>query len=180
MLKTILAGTTALAIAGGGLAIAQSGPRTDGPRWHRNAEDAGAMADARIAALKAALRLTPEQEKSWPAFETALRDLAKQRADRISQRRTDGNAPRPDVVERMHRAADALSTRGAGLKKLGDAADPLYKSLDESQKRRFAALLPMRGDGSAERHGRRFGEARGFNDSAQQHDHRGHHGRDWR
>src|SRR5262245_11655614 len=118
MLKAILAGTTALAIAGGGLALAQSGPRNDGPRWQRNADNISAMQDARIAALKAALRLNAEQEKNWPAFETALRDLAKQRADRINQRRTATNAPRPDAVQRMQQRADTLSTRGAGLKKL--------------------------------------------------------------
>ena len=34
----------------------------DGPRWHPSAEDRSAFTDARIAALKAGLRLTPEQE----------------------------------------------------------------------------------------------------------------------
>ena len=37
---------------------------------------------ARIAALKAGLRLTPAQEKNWSALETALRDVAKDRAAR--------------------------------------------------------------------------------------------------
>jgi hypothetical protein len=38
-----------------------------------------AFTDARIAALKTALRLTPEQEKNWPAVEQALRDISKER-----------------------------------------------------------------------------------------------------
>jgi hypothetical protein len=33
-----------------------------------------------------------------------------------------------------------MSDAGAALKKLADATDPLYKSLDENQKRRFAIL----------------------------------------
>ena len=33
----------------------------------------------------------------------------------------------------------------AGLKKLADASEPLYKSLDDGQKRRFGALLRMGG-----------------------------------
>ena len=33
----------------------------------------------------------------------------------------------------------------AGLKKLADAAEPLYKSLDDGQKRRFGTLLRMGG-----------------------------------
>ena len=44
-----------------------------------SAEDFAAFTDARIAALKAGLRLTPAQEKNWPALETALREQAKER-----------------------------------------------------------------------------------------------------
>ena len=40
---------------------------------------------ARIAALKAGLKLTPAQEKNWPALETALREQAKARAARIAE-----------------------------------------------------------------------------------------------
>ena len=38
-----------------------------------------------------------------------------------------------------------MTSRADGLKKLADAADPLYKSLDDGQKRRFAVLLHMGG-----------------------------------
>ena len=52
----------------------------DGPRFeHRHRlspEDRAAFIDARIAALKAGLELTPDQAKNWPAFEQALRDMA--------------------------------------------------------------------------------------------------------
>ena len=44
-------------------------------------EDRAALVDARIAALRTGLRLTPDQEKNWPAVETAIRDLAKQRGE---------------------------------------------------------------------------------------------------
>jgi hypothetical protein len=36
--------------------------------------------------------------------------------------------------------ADDLTTRGATLKSVADAAAPLYQSLDEAQKRRFVTL----------------------------------------
>ena len=39
-------------------------------------EDRAAFVDARIAAVKAGLKLTPEQEKNWPAVESAVRDFA--------------------------------------------------------------------------------------------------------
>ena len=43
------------------------------------------MADARIAQLKADLRLTPDQDKNWDAFRSALHDMAQRRADRMTK-----------------------------------------------------------------------------------------------
>src|SRR5215510_4907339 len=154
MWKAIVAGTAALAIAGTSLVYAQQRGGRDGMMqgWQPNTDDLRAFGEARIAALKAGLTLTPEQEKNWPTFEQAARDLAKVRMDRISAMR---NAPaNNDPVERLRQRATALSETGAALKKLADAADPLYKSLDENQKRRFAILNRLAGLGRAGLHGR--------------------------
>ena len=143
MWKTVIAGTTVLAIAGATLAFADqgSGKSDHAQRWRPNAADITAFGDARIAALKAGLQLTAEQEKNWPAVETAMRDLAKQRADRFASR---ANAERPkDPVERLMRHAESMERRGAALKKLADAAGPLYQSLNEDQKHRFTLLARM-------------------------------------
>jgi zinc resistance-associated protein len=170
--KTIAAGTIALMLAGAGAALAQSAPpregarmQHDGTRMQHSAEDVAAFTDARIAGLKAGLKLTAEQEKNWPAVEAALRDLAKQRAERANARaerrdarRAGSNAtqPAPDAIARMREGADAMTARAANLKKLADASEPLYKSLDDSQKSRFGALLRMGGrDGHGRHHGRR-------------------------
>jgi hypothetical protein len=50
-------------------------------------------------------------------------------------------------VELMQRRADRLMQRGADLKKLADAWEPLYKTLSEDQKKRmaFASYVVMRG-----------------------------------
>ena len=154
MWKAIVAGTAALAIAGTSLVYAQQRGGRDGMMqgWQPNTEDLRAFGEARLAALKAGLMLTPEQEKNWPAFEQAARDLAKARMERISAMR---NAPaNNDPVERLRQRATALSDTGAALKKLADAADPLYRSLDENQKRRFAILNRLAGLGRAGLHGR--------------------------
>lgn len=146
MMKTFLAGTAALAIVGATFAIAEPGSFAasgDGAfqrvqRWRPSAEDISAFSDARIAALHAGLRLTADQEKNWPPVEGALRDLAKQRLERFAAR---ASADRPqDPIERLNLRADAMGKRAASLKKLADAAGPLYKSLDESQKHRFVML----------------------------------------
>jgi hypothetical protein len=169
--QTIAAGTIALMLAGAGAALAQSTPSRDGARPQISTEDSAAFTDARIAGLKAGLKLTAEQEKNWPAVETALRDLAKQRAERANARaerrearRAGSNAtqPAPDAIARMREGADAMTARAAGMKKLADASEPLYKSLDDGQKRRFGALLRVGGrDGGGrdghDRHGHRRG-----------------------
>ena len=145
MWKAIVAGTAALAIAGTSLVYAQQRSGRDGmmQRFQPNAEDLRAFGEARLAALKAGLLLTPEQEKNWPAFEQAARDYGKVRMDRLAALRS-GTAS-DDPVERLRQRATAMSEAGAALKKLADATDPLYKSLDENQKRRFAILNRVTG-----------------------------------
>lgn len=165
MLKTVLAGAAALAIAGTSLVYAQQGPGgPDRPhRWRPSAEDISAFGDARIAAIHAGLKLTPEQEKHWPAVESALRGLAKQRSERFAAR---ASAERPkDPVERLALRAEVMTQRGAALKTLADAAKPLYASLDEGQKHRFAMLARIGGGG-------RFGHGQGREGFM----HRGPHG----
>jgi zinc resistance-associated protein len=176
MWKTAAVGAAALMIAGSMIVYAQQGPGFDAPRgtdaprgygapremhrfgdWHPTAQDLAAFADARIAALHAGLTLTPDQEKSWPPFEQALRDIAKMRIDRLSAPRDDTTPASP--IERLQRRAEAMTTRGAALKRLADAASPLYQSLDDAQKRRFAMLArfmrPRDGGGMMMHH--RFG-----------------------
>jgi zinc resistance-associated protein len=165
MWKAIVAGIAALAITGTSLVCAQQGGRRDDVQtWQPSAEDLRAFGEARLAALKAGLSLTPEQAKNWPAFEQAARDLGKLRIDRRVALRSA--PPSNDPVERLRRRATAMSDTGAALKKLADAAEPLYKSLDEDQRLIGAGRDQFRGresDGSfrrGPRHTERFGEQR--------------------
>ncbi len=143
MWKTVLAGATALAIGGTALAYAHpsEGRGDRAQRWRPSAQDITAFGDARIAALKAGLELNADQEKHWPAVESAMRDLAKQRADRFAARRETKTPDSP--IERLGRRAEAMQSRGAALKKLADAAGPLYTSLDDAQKHRFMVLARL-------------------------------------
>jgi zinc resistance-associated protein len=144
MWKAVLAGVAALTIAGSSLGLAQQAPR-DGERYRPTAEDLAALTDARIAALRAGLKLNAEQEKNWPAVDAAMRGLARQRADRVTANQADRDrAPRQsDAIERLRSGAAAMTTRAAALTRLADAAEPLYRSLDEGQKHRFGMLLRM-------------------------------------
>ena len=118
--------------------LTEQGKRTRGDRARMSTEDRQALTDARIAAIRTGLKLTPDQEKNWPAVETAIRNLSKQRADRMAAR---GDAPRQrDLIARMRARAETMGERAAGLKSLADASEPLYKSLDDGQKRRLRVL----------------------------------------
>jgi hypothetical protein len=142
MLKTIAAGVTVLTLAAGASVYAQQPPAgpDSGPRRQFGTEDRAAFLDARISALHAGLRLNTEQEKAWPAFEQAYRDLATARRDRSADPRTEESL---DPGQRAQRNADALAARSAALKRYADAVTPLYQSLDDNQKRRFAILSRM-------------------------------------
>jgi hypothetical protein len=105
--------------------------------------------NARTARIKADLRLTPEQEKNWGGFDSAMREIAKTNADRlvaIRAERTQQKGP-TNFIDQMRMEAKYLSERSAERKKLADAAEPLYASLDDRQKQRFARELARLGGG---------------------------------
>ncbi|MGB8277026.1 MAG: Spy/CpxP family protein refolding chaperone [Methylovirgula sp.] len=102
-------------------------------------EDRAAFLTARIAALHAGLELTPDQDKLWPPVETALRDFSKLVAAE-REKFHDEKHPR-DPVARVRLRGDNLIARGQALKKIADAAAPLYAALTDAQKHRLPILL---------------------------------------
>jgi LTXXQ motif family protein len=194
MKKVLLAGVAALAIAGTTVVYAQHRPWLEHMRM--SPEDRAAFTDARIAAVHAGLKLTPDQEKLWPPLEAAVRDFVKLRIDRANARM---NAAKPDdskdaqkpgePVARLRERADNMVASGTALKKIADAADPLYKTLDDGQKRRLKILTHMahhsEGDGWRHREFQRDRDrdggdrGRGYDrdrDGGQGRDHGGHGG----
>ncbi|MGA2286911.1 Spy/CpxP family protein refolding chaperone [Bradyrhizobium sp.] len=152
MRKFTIAGIAALAIAGSTAVYAQHRPWFhEGMEHFRiSPEDRAAFADARIAAVHAGLKLNPDQEKLWPPVEAAVRDFAKLRIDRANARMNakpdDAQGQKPDdPVARLRERADNMATTAAALKKIADTADPLYKTLDDGQKRRLAVLTHRQG-----------------------------------
>ena len=151
MRKFAIAGMAALVIAGTTAVYAQH------HQWFRDyvgharmsPEDRAAMADAKIAAVHAGLKLSADQEKLWPPVESAVRELVKIRLDRAAARDAEREAARarpddqqqtPDPVARLRKRAETMMASAAAMKKIADAADPLYKTLDDGQKRRLALL----------------------------------------
>src|SRR3954469_4117666 len=138
MRKFAIAAVAVLAIAGSTAVYAQH--RHWGHGFSRmSPEDRSAYADARIASVHAGLKLTPDQEKLWPPVETAVKEFAKLRIDHANARMNamrDDNRDRQtadDPVARLRERAESMATTAAALKKIADAADPLYKTLDDGQ-----------------------------------------------
>ena len=153
MRSLAIAGVAALAIIGSTTVYAQYRPwfHEHMQQMRFSAEDRAAFADARIAAVHAGLKLTPDQEKLWPPVEAAVRDLVKLRIERSEARMTawreaEGQQKPEDPVAHLRERADAMAAMSTAMKKVADAADPLYKALDEDQKRRLA-VLTHRGGG---------------------------------
>lgn len=187
MWKSVLAGSLALALTGSGLAIAQ--PRPDprppqaGPPAPQSAPaqpsapaekppDAPPRSgletrlDERMASLRSRLALTPEQEKSWGAFEQAYREFAKQR---VESWRALREGPRGDnPIEAMQERADFMIRRASAMRQLADAALPLFRGLSAEQQRRFLDAAPPFGPGPG------WGGDRGPMDGRMGGGHRGH------
>jgi LTXXQ motif family protein len=95
-------------------------PATVGMR-HLSAADMNSLTDMRIGIVKAALQMTPDQEKYWPAVEEAIRARAKNRQarlERIAELHENGAMDAIHErypVEFMQRRAEMLVRRGADL-----------------------------------------------------------------
>jgi hypothetical protein len=128
MRKTLILVTTTAMLAGTaftGAAVARD--RSD--RTELTSSQITDRAAARAAQMKADLRLTPEQEKNWSAFETAVVDMwTKQTEQQIAWRnaraRQQGSA---DLIDEMRKDADQQIDDANARKKFADAAQPLQQ-----------------------------------------------------
>ena len=148
MLKIVAVGATALFVTVSTFAYAQTPSAREVERLTE--ADVAHLTDARVSVVKAALQLTADQEKLWPPVEDAIRARARDRQTRLanSQKEADELRGRSRLeilrdrnpIDFLKRRADALTERGADLKKLAEAWQPLYQTLTPDQKRRMAHL----------------------------------------
>ena len=103
--------------------------------------DTKRLTDLRVELVHAALQLTPEQEKYWPALEEAIRARSAGRLQRVAalQRLRDQKDVPP--LDLLRQRADNLNQRGTELKKLVDAWQPLNQTLNPEQKERMGILI---------------------------------------
>lgn len=124
---------------------ARSAPERDRP----TVSQLVAYDDARFARLKADLRMSKDQEGSWSKFESALKDISKERADRFiawtdeREKLAASTEPAvtPNLAERLRKQANAMAKHADDLKKLADASEPLLEKLDDTQKRQASEFI---------------------------------------
>jgi hypothetical protein len=165
MWKPVIAATAALALIGSSLVYAQQ----QNARGHRhlNPERFARVANARIAAIKAGLELTPDQAAKWGPYQQALQDLIQYRVQRMQARQAaqqqagqagqaapagqNAQASNPpahhrgggDPFARLSRRADGMTAASPVLKKVAEAGEPLYQSLSDAQKARFRMMTRL-------------------------------------
>ena len=109
----------------------------DGPP-QLTAEQIVANSDANIERIKTELKLTPEQEKHWSGFNSAMHYLGHNGADRLNLRIARAKRDPPDdIIEQMRNEAQFLNDRAVDQRNVADAAEPLFASLDDKQKAKF-------------------------------------------
>jgi hypothetical protein len=102
------------------------------------AEQIVANSDAYIERIKKELNLTPEQEKNWSSFSSAMHYLGHNGADRLNLRVARAQRDPPDdIIEQMRNEAQFLNDRSQDQRSVADAAEPLFASLDDKQKQIF-------------------------------------------
>lgn len=123
------------------------------------------LVDARVAAIKAGLKLSSDQERLWGPVETAIRTSASERYTRMQQFRENrdqrGNM---DFMQRLEQRNSMVNQGAQRSATLTTALRPLWDSFSEDQKRIAPRLMREAINGG-------WGERRGRGGRD------GHHGR---
>lgn len=153
-MKTIATIALAALLAGTGTyALAQQTPAPEAPaasqdqgrqdrRPRMSQDDFNRLVDARIASIKAGLKLSADQERLWSPVEAAIRTSASERYTRMQQFRENRDQRRSmDFMQRLEQRS-TMRTEGAQRSAaLTTALRPLWDSFSEDQKRIAPRLM---------------------------------------
>lgn len=130
------------------IAIAKT---VDGAGWRMTLETRARLEEGRLAMVKTALQLNPEQEKLWAPVEQQIREAfkareaqraawEKTREERRAERAAGSESKRPDLAERFERMSKRMSERTERMKSFSAAFTPFYASLSDEQKETLRPL----------------------------------------
>jgi len=123
------------------------------------------LEEGKLAMVKTALQLTPDQEKLWAPVEAQVREGFKARQARMEEwkkKREERRAEqdkgeehkRPDLAERFQKASERMGERADRMKAFSAAFSPFYASLSDDQKDVLRPLMRQMMPGG--HHGHRF------------------------
>ncbi len=118
----------------------QAQQRQQRPRMSQ--DDFNRLVDARIAGLKAGLKLSGDQERLWGPVETAIRNAANQRYTRMTQFRENREQRRSaDFMQRYEQRSTMQTERAQTSAAIATALRPLWDTFSEDQKRIAPRLI---------------------------------------
>jgi hypothetical protein len=137
-------------------------------RWHQMSPETRArMDEGRLAMIKTALKLNPDQDKLWAPIETQLREGTKLReakraefeAKRAEIEKNRAEGKKPDLSERFEKMSKAMTERATRMSAFAGAFKPFYASLSDEQKEVLRPLIRQMAPGMGGRgHGHHFAE----------------------
>ena len=100
--------------------------------------------EGRIAFLRAELKITQAQTKSWDAFAQALRDNGKKLGDMRPMMGMAGqpNAKPTPLVQQLEQQEHWYAARLSGIQAIRTAFSPLYAALSDEHKKVADELMP--------------------------------------
>jgi len=112
-----------------------------------------AMVAKRLDALKAKLKLTPEQEGVWSTFTAAMKPPARTDMKRPDRAELD-KLTTPERIDKMHALRnERMTAMNAAMDKREDAIKTFYAALNADQKKVFDAEHARMGSHHGEHHG---------------------------
>ena len=133
MMRAFFAGAFALA-----LLCLLPGTATQVQASELSGGTSAALTQVNVGRIKAALKLTPEQQAYWPPIEVALRDIQREQAD---------PAANAGILRRISTRVVNIALNGAAAARLAAAARPLVKALTSEQRDTAIALAREMGLG---------------------------------
>jgi hypothetical protein len=152
-MKTIATLALAALLAGSGTyALAQQTPAPDAPaaaqdqtrqdrRPRLSQDDFSRLVDARVASIKAGLKLNADQERLWTPVENAIRTSAGERFSRMQERPSRDERRSLDFMQRLERRSAMVTEQAQRSTAVTAALRPLWDTFTEDQKRVAPRLM---------------------------------------
>ncbi|MFD2227016.1 Spy/CpxP family protein refolding chaperone, partial [Microvirga arabica] len=104
-------------------------------------DDYNRLVDARIASIRAGLKLSADQERLWAPVESAIRTAAGERFTRMQERPDRDERRSMDFMQRLERRSAMVTERAQRSTAVATALRPLWDTLTEDQKRIAPRLM---------------------------------------